>query len=84
MPISPFPRTAPPRHGWRCSAAYRPCPSTPPPCRPEQVSQAAVNELLKRGVVEPGDWVILTKGDSYHTIGCTNTMKILHVGEQLV
>jgi pyruvate kinase len=50
----------------------------------EQVSQAAVDELLKRGVVQPGDWVILTKGDSYHTIGGTNGMKILHVGEALV
>jgi pyruvate kinase len=51
---------------------------------PEQVSQAAVDELLKRGAVQQGDWVILTKGDSYHTIGGTNTMKILHVGDPLV
>ena len=51
---------------------------------PEKVSQAAVDELLKRGVVQQGDWVILTKGDSYHTIGGTNTMKILHVGDPLV
>ena len=49
-----------------------------------KVSQAAVDELLKRGVVEPGDWVILTKGDSYHGTGGTNTMKILHVGDQMV
>ncbi len=49
----------------------------------EQVSQAAVNELLKRGVVEPGDWVIMSKGDSYDTIGGTNTLKILQVGEPL-
>ncbi|MDO8696968.1 MAG: pyruvate kinase [Pseudomonas sp.] len=49
----------------------------------EKVSQAAVDELLKRGVVQQGDWVILTKGDSYHTIGGTNTMKILHVGDPL-
>jgi len=50
----------------------------------EKVSQAAVDELLKRGVVQQGDWVILTKGDSYHTIGGTNTMKILHVGDPMV
>jgi len=50
----------------------------------EKVSQAAVDELLKRGVVQPGDWVILTKGDSYHTVGGTNTMKILHVGDSMV
>jgi pyruvate kinase len=52
--------------------------------QPSEVSQAAVDELLKRGVVQAGDWVILTKGDSYHTIGGTNTMKLLHVGEALV
>ena len=44
------------------------------------VSKAAVEELVKRGIVEEGDWVILTKGDSYHTVGGTNTMKLLHVG----
>ena len=47
------------------------------------VSQAAVDELLKRNIVQAGDWVILTKGDSYHNIGGTNTMKILHVGDSL-
>ncbi|PVZ11203.1 MULTISPECIES: pyruvate kinase [unclassified Pseudomonas] len=49
-----------------------------------EVSQAAVDELLKRGLVEQGDWVILTKGDSYHTVGGTNGMKLLHVGDPLV
>ena len=44
------------------------------------VSQAAVDELVKRGIVQEGDWVILTKGDSYHNIGGTNTMKLLQVG----
>ncbi|WP_313519494.1 pyruvate kinase [Pseudomonas sp.] len=56
-------------------------PTTP---RTESLSQAAVNELLQRGLVVQGDWVLLTKGDSYHTIGGTNTMKLLHVGEALV
>jgi pyruvate kinase len=49
-----------------------------------KVSEAAIEELVKRGVVQPGDWVILTKGDSYHTTGGTNSMKILHVGEPQV
>ena len=36
-----------------------------------------------RNIVQPGDWVILTKGDSYHdSTGGTNTMKILRVGDQ--
>lgn len=50
----------------------------------ELVSQRAVEELVKRGVVQSGDWVILTKGDSFHNVGGTNTMKILHVGDQMV
>jgi len=61
-----------------------PVPFDPAALQPSEVSQAAVDELIKRGVVEAGDWVILTKGDSYHTIGGTNTMKLLHVGEPLV
>ncbi|UUC84595.1 pyruvate kinase [Stutzerimonas stutzeri] len=49
----------------------------------DKVSQIAVEELLKRNIVQPGDWVILTKGDSYHdSTGGTNTMKILRVGDQ--
>ncbi|GAB3388144.1 pyruvate kinase [Azotobacter armeniacus] len=59
-------------------------PFDPASVPPEKLSQAAVDELLKRGVVEPGDWVILTKGDRYNTTGGTNGMKILHVGEPLV
>lgn len=47
----------------------------------DQVSQAAVDELVKRNVVVEGDWVILTKGDSYHTVGGTNSMKLLRVGD---
>jgi pyruvate kinase len=50
----------------------------------DKVSQAAVDELIKRGAVEPGDWVVLTKGDSYHGTGGTNTLKVLHVGDPLV
>jgi len=59
-------------------------PFDPAAVAPEKLSQAAVDELLNRGVVEPGDWVILTKGDSFNTTGGTNGMKILHVGELLV
>lgn len=59
-------------------------PFDPAALQPGEVSQAAVDELVKRGVVQTGDWVILTKGDSYHTIGGTNGMKILHVGDPMV
>ncbi len=46
---------------------------------PEQVGNAAINELVSRGVVQAGDWVILTMGDIHHCVGCTNTMKVLQV-----
>ncbi|HDZ57321.1 MAG TPA: pyruvate kinase [Pseudomonas xinjiangensis] len=48
------------------------------------VNQEAVNRLLTMGHVQPGDWVILTKGDVYNSRGGTNSMKLLHVGERLV
>lgn len=50
---------------------------------PEKVSQAAVDELIQRGIVAPGDWIVLTKGDRYHGTGGTNTMKVLRVGDAL-
>jgi pyruvate kinase len=48
------------------------------------INQQAVNKLLEGGYVQPGDWVILTKGDVYNSRGGTNSMKLLHVGESLV
>jgi len=59
-------------------------PSDPASLPADKVSQAAVDELLKRDIVSIGDWVILTKGDSYHGTGGTNTMKILRVGDSLI
>lgn len=56
-----------------------------PAALPEsKVSQAAVDELVKRGEVEDGDWVILTRGDSYTRRDGTNTMKIYRVGDLIV
>ncbi|MBB71684.1 MAG: pyruvate kinase [Legionellales bacterium] len=42
-----------------------------------QVNQAAIDELLKRGLVESGDLVIITKGDYMGVDGGTNAMKIV-------
>ncbi len=42
----------------------------------------AVDELKRRGVVRDGDLVILTKGDLMGTLGGTNAMKILRVGDE--
>ena len=46
---------------------------------PAELSDMAIEELKNRGRVETGDWVILTKGDSYRDSGGTNGMKILMV-----
>jgi pyruvate kinase len=46
---------------------------------PEQVNQSAVDELLQRGEVEEGDWVIISKGDFNNVHGGTNTMKVVKV-----
>ncbi len=56
-----------------------PVPFDPTAYAPAEVSDEALALLQRSGVVQPGDWVILTKGDSYHSTGGTNTMKILKV-----
>lgn len=54
-----------------------PVPFDPSILPPDQVSEAAVAELAKRNVALAGDWVVLTKGDSYSNAGGTNTLKLL-------
>jgi pyruvate kinase len=44
------------------------------------VNALAINELVERGLVKEGDYVILTKGDHMGILGGTNAMKILKVG----
>ncbi len=57
-----------------------PVPFDPTAYSPTEVSDAAIALLKAKGVVQAGDWVILTKGDSYHdSTGGTNTMKIIRV-----
>jgi pyruvate kinase len=46
---------------------------------PAELSTAAIQELKKRDLVQPGDWVILTKGDFYRDSGGTNGLKLLPV-----
>ena len=48
-----------------------------------EVNQSAVGELLRRGEVKQGDWVIISKGDYRNVHGGTNTMKIVQVGETI-
>jgi pyruvate kinase len=44
------------------------------------LNQAAVSELQKRGILQEGDLVIITKGDLIGVHGRTNSMKIVSVG----
>lgn len=51
---------------------------------PADVNRLAVSKLLELGLIQHGDWVILTKGDAYDSRGGTNSMKILHVDTPLI
>uniref|UniRef100_UPI00333F56AA pyruvate kinase n=1 Tax=Castellaniella defragrans TaxID=75697 RepID=UPI00333F56AA len=44
-----------------------------------EVSEAAIDILRSRGLLQTGDWIILTKGDFYSNSGGTNGLKILRV-----
>jgi pyruvate kinase len=48
---------------------------------PERALHMAEDELLKRGAVNHGDYIILTIGEPFGKAGGTNTMKIVKVGE---
>jgi len=47
--------------------------------KPEEVNQHAVAELVKRGIVQAGDLVIITSGDLVGVHGGTNVMKVIVV-----
>ena len=48
---------------------------------PERALNMAEDELLKRGAVNSGDYIIITIGEPFGKAGGTNTMKIVKVGE---
>jgi pyruvate kinase len=48
---------------------------------PERALNMAEDELLARGVVQRGDYIVLTIGEPMGKAGGTNTMKIVKVGE---
>ena len=48
---------------------------------PERALHMAEDELLRRGAVNHGDYIILTIGEPFGKAGGTNTMKIVKVGE---
>lgn len=45
----------------------------------EQVNQSVVDELVRRGDVAKGDWIIISKGDFCNIHGGTNAMNIVQV-----
>lgn len=47
----------------------------------DAVNKEAVDLLERRGVVQPGDLVMVTEGDSRGFPGATNTLRILAVGQ---
>ena len=47
----------------------------------EKALQLAEDELLARGVVKLGDFIVLTIGEPFGKAGGTNTIKIVKVGE---
>ncbi|WP_373095980.1 pyruvate kinase [Zhongshania sp.] len=49
----------------------------------DKINESVVSELLRRGLVTKGDWVILSKGDYNNVHGGTNTIKIVNVGDRL-
>ncbi len=46
-----------------------------------ELNQTAVHELQKRGILQEGDLVLITKGDLIGVHGRTNAMKIFTVGD---
>ena len=48
---------------------------------PEKALHMAEDELIKRGVVQQGDLIVLTIGEPFGRAGGTNTLKIVKVGE---
>ncbi len=48
---------------------------------PEKALHMAEDELIKRGVVQNGDLIVLTIGEPFGRAGGTNTLKIVKVGE---
>lgn len=50
---------------------------------PLQANKEIIEGLMKRGILNEGDYIIITKGDLRGTRGGTNNMKILRVGEAI-
>ena len=49
----------------------------------EQTNAIAVSGLVKRGMVQEGDLIVMTKGDYANAQGGTNTMKVVRAGVEI-
>ena len=47
----------------------------------DRILEEAENELMRRGLVQDGDLILLTIGEPVGVSGGTNTLKIVKVGE---
>ena len=48
---------------------------------PSEVLHAAEDELVRLGLVQPGEMMVMTIGEAIGKAGHTNTMKIVRVGD---
>ncbi len=46
---------------------------------PHELNKSAIKECLQHGVIQPGEWVLLTFGDQTGLHGGTNTLKVIQV-----
>ena len=47
------------------------------------VNRSAIDELVKRNVVNDKEWIVLTSGDHMGVLGGTNKIKVVQVGNVL-
>jgi len=58
-------------------------PFSPSTMKTNEINQRAIDEVVKSGVAEKGDLVVITKGDYVNAQGGTNTLKIVRIGENI-
>lgn len=83
MPIFAFSRHFTTQHKVALYRGVQTVPFDSAEVPPEQTNALAVRQLQDRGIVSPGDLVVLTKGDYVNAQGGTNTMKIVRVNDDI-
>jgi pyruvate kinase len=83
MPIFAFSRHFTTQHKVALYRGVQTVPFDSAEVPPEQTNALAVRQLQDRGIISPGDLVVLTKGDYVNAQGGTNTMKIVGVSDDI-